>query len=236
MFDLAEVRIRLDQMTERILSRLKDRSRFPQNPAVYRAGGVPIEGRTGISFLDFSLEGLERYHGSLGRYAFPDQYPLFSGQVYESPVVRTIASSETPKILIELKDDLLVFYQDVVAMLCTAGDDVSTYGETVYIDADLLTLLHERINIGRHIAAAKYSSNPGLRDILGDSPALSDALRDVVREQALLTSVEASANRYDLDPKVARSVFEWIVARTLALEVSYLQGLEAENSLETLLA
>lgn len=235
MFDLAEVRIRLDQMTERILSRLKDRSRFPQNLAVYEPNAIPIEGRSGISLLDFSLEGLERYHGSLGRYSFPDQYPLFSGQEYESPVVRAIAKSETPKLQIALKDSLLAHYGTIVRTICEPGEDSSTFGETVYIDADLLTLLHERINIGRHIAAAKYASNPKLADILDDPLAVNAALRDVPREEKLLVSVEASANRYDLDPAAARSVFQWIMKETLDLEVSYLQGLAAENSLETLL-
>ncbi len=232
MYDLAEVRIRLDQMTERILSRLKDRSRFPQNLAVYTPGAIPIEGRSGISLLDFSLEGLERYHGSLGRYSFPDQYPLFSGQVYESPVIRAVTKSETPKILIALKDALLAHYGNIVRDICAEGDDASTFGETVYIDADLLTLLHERINIGRHIAAAKYAGNPALAEILDDPLAMNDALRDVPREEKLLLSVEASANRYDLDPKAARAVFQWIMKETLDLEVSYLQGLAAENSLD----
>ena len=72
--DLGELRVRLDQMTERIVSRLKDRSRFPLNEVVYRIGGVAIAGRDGVSFLQFALEGLEAYHASLVRYAYPDQY------------------------------------------------------------------------------------------------------------------------------------------------------------------
>jgi chorismate mutase len=233
--ELAEVRVRLDQMTERIVSRLKDRSRLPQNHPVYEPGGVLIVGREGISFLEFALEGLETYHASLGRYAFPDQYPLLSALRGDSPVQRTAPTSATPRIDIPITGDLLAFYQRALATLCAPGEDPGTYGETVYVDADLLHLVHERINIGRHIAAAKYASNPGLRDILSDSAALSAALKDEVREESLLKTVEATASRYELDPMEARSFFRWIVDETLELEVWYLQGLEAKDGLATLL-
>ena len=234
MFDLAEVRVRLDQMTERILSRLKDRSRFPKNPPVYHAGGVPVEGRSGISLLEFSLEGLETYHASLGRYSFPDQYPLFSTQPHTSGVRRTIAGTDEPRIEIPIKDHLLDFYTRTVDILCRDGEDPDSFGETAYIDADLIHLLHERINIGRHIAAAKVAANPQLDAIIADSAALSAELRDAAREEILLQSVEAAARRYELDPGVARNVFRWIIDETLALEVSYLQGLAAEDAISAL--
>ena len=106
----------------------------------------------------------------------------------------------------------------------------------MYVDADLLNLIHERINIGRHIAAAKAGSNPELEAIIDDSDALSEALRDRAREAVLLSSVEATAVRYELDPVIARRVFEWIVDETLALEVWYLQGMAKEAGLSALRA
>ncbi len=233
--DLMEVRVRLDQMTERIVSRLKDRSRFPQNRPVYEPGSVPIIGREAISFLEFALEGLEIYHASLGRYSFPDQYPLLSALGKESPVQRTIPASSTPRVDIPITADLLAFYDDVVRQLCTPGEDPGTFGETVYVDADLLHLIHERINIGRHIAEAKFASDPALGDLLGDSESLSAALRDEAREALLLDAVAATAMRYELDPEVARAVFRWIISETLALEVWYLQGLAEKDGLAALL-
>ena len=35
-------------------------------------------------------------------------------------------------------------------------DDPTTYGEIIYSDADLILLLHERINMGRFIAKSKF--------------------------------------------------------------------------------
>lgn len=231
--DLLEVRVRLDQMTERIVSRLKDRSRFPRNRPVYEPGGVPIEGRGGISFLDFSLEGLETYHASLGRFAYPDQFPLLGAKGSVSPVSRNVPEPQTAAIDIHITDHLLPFYIHTLDALCGSGEDPGTFGETVYIDADLLHLLHERVNVGRLVAAAKAASTPGIQSLVGDGARLSDELRDSVREEALLDSVEATALRYQLDPAIARDVFRWIIEETLALEVSYLQALAEKGGLAT---
>ncbi|MGD9933856.1 MAG: chorismate mutase [Dehalococcoidia bacterium] len=234
MTDLSDLRVRLDQMTERILSRLKDRSRFPGNPAVYEPGGVPVEGRSGISLLDFALEGLEIYHASLGRYSYPDQYRLTAAEVNASPVQRTVAAVRDPDVAIQLRDNLLTYYRELVQRLSAPGEDASTYGETAYVDADLLNLLNERINVGRQVAKSKAVSNPSLGDIVNDGEALTALLRDEAREQRLLETVEATAMRYSLDPAIARGVFRWIIDETLALEVAYLQRLAAAGNLGSL--
>jgi chorismate mutase len=220
--DLSEVRVRLDQMTERVISRLKDRSRFPRNRPVYEPGGVPIVGRNGISFLQFSLEGLEAYHASLGRFAYPDQFPLSSHAGYQSPVQRTVAQAGTRPVDIPIGDELVAFYIATLDGLCLPGEDPGTYGETVYVDADLLNLLHERVNVGRLVAEAK-AADPAIPDALDDPVRLSEILRDRNREEALLDSVEQTAERYQLEPAIARRVFRWIIDETLALEVAYLQ-------------
>ena len=223
MSDLSEVRIKLDQMTERVLSRLKDRSRFPRNRPVYEPDGVPIEGRERISFLQFSLEGLEAYHGSLGRFAYPDQFPLVSHGAHATPVHRTVSQAQAQAVEIPIGDELVAFYIETLDELCPPGEDSSTYGETVYVDADLLNLLHERVNLGRQVAEAKASTDPKIEAVITHTAQLSEALRDRNREEALLDAVEQTAERYRLDPAVARKVFRWIIEETLALEVAYLQ-------------
>ena len=224
--DLGELRVRLDQMTERIASRLKDRSRFPLNEAVYRVGAIPIAGRSGISFLQFSLEGLEAYHASLGRYAYPDQYPVLGRDLPPSPVARVVTQPGVSRRTISIGDDLIAFYLEMLPRLCKAGDDPNTYGETVYVDADLLQLINERINVGRYVAEAKVASDPSLSAIRHDASLLEERLKDARREVALLAAVGGIAERYELDPPVVQAVFRWIVDETLRVEVAYLQGTE----------
>jgi chorismate mutase len=223
--DLGGLRVRLDQMTERIVSRLKDRSRFALNQAVYVPGAVEIADRTGISFLDFSLEGLETYHASLGRFDQPDQYPVFGINLPVSPVRR--GASTKPGVdrrTISIRENLLAFYLSVLPKLCPPGDDPDNYGETVYLDADLLQLLHERINIGRYVAEAKVRTDPSVAASRHDAALLSSRLRDSRREEALIAAVRATAQRYELDPEVVEQLFRWIIEETLRVEVAYLQG------------
>ncbi len=229
MIHLGELRVRLDQMTNRIVSRLKDRSRFPLNEAVYRPDGVPIHGRSGVSLLQFALEGLEAYHASLGRYDYPDETPLALPVPPTTTVTRTIGRPYIPRLQISLRDDLLSFYDRLLPQLCPPGDDPDTYGETAYVDSDLLELLHERINVGRYVAQAKLDRDPGVLDLVRDPERLRAALRDPAREETLINAARSIAVRYELDPDLTADVFRWIVDRTLTVEVAYLQQVARSN-------
>jgi chorismate mutase len=228
MLQLSELRVHLDQMTDRIVSRLKDRSRFPFNQAVYRPDGVPIRGKSGISFLQFALEGLESYHSSLGRYDFPDQYPLFSAPGPDAVVTRTVSKPAIPRLAIATRDDLLAFYQTLLPRLCRPGDDPNTYGETVYADSDLLVLMNERVNVGRYVAQVKADREPSIFDDVADAGRLESRLKDSARENALLATARGVAARYELDPRVVEDVFRWIVSETMLVEIEYLRQIAAE--------
>jgi chorismate mutase len=215
-------------MTDRIVSRLKDRSRFPLNEAVYQPDGVPIRGRNGLSFLQFALEGLESYHSSLGRYDFPDQYPLFSEPAPSPIVTRTVSKPAIPRLAISTRDDLLAFYKDLLPRLCRGGDDPNTYGETVYADSDLLVLMNERVNVGRYVAKVKASREPSIFDDIADAARLEARLKDSARERALLATARGVAERYELDPQVVEDVFRWIVSETMLVEIEYLRQVAGE--------
>ena len=223
MLQLSELRVHLDQMTDRIVSRLKDRSRFPLNEAVYEPDGVPIRGRRGTSFLQFALEGLEGYHSSLGRYDFPDQYPLFSAPAPDAVVSRTVSKPAIPRLAIATRDDLLAYYQTLLPRLCRPGDDPNTYGETVYADSDLLVLMNERVNVGRYVAQVKADREPSIFDDIANAERLEARLKDATRENALLVTVRGVAARYELDPKVVEGVFRWIIQETMLVEIEFLR-------------
>lgn len=224
---LPDLRIRLDQMTERIVSRLKDRSRFPLNAPVYEPNAVPIAGRNDISFLEFSLEGLESYHAALGRYSYPGEYPIFSTHLPESAASRTVAMPPLPAQSITIRDDLITFYLTMLPDLCPPGEDPDTFGETVYVDADLLELLHERINVGRYVAQAKIDGDSTIRTLGHEPGQLAAKLTDPAREAVLLQSAHAAADRYEVDPALVERVFEWIMQETVMVEVAYIRGLQS---------
>lgn len=221
MIELVELRVKLDQMTERIVSRFKDRSRFPLNEAVYRPDEVPIVGRSGISLLQFAVEGLETYHASLGRYDYPDQYPVFGFNLPATRVARIISRPPLPRLSINVSGDLLPFYQDLLSKHCLHEDDPNTYGETAYIDADLLQLIHERVNIGRYVAEVKINNDPTILQSRTDNDFLLSKLKDRPREKALVSRVREVAHKYELNPELAEQAFLWMIDKTLDIEIAF---------------
>lgn len=210
-------------MNEIIVSRLKDRSRFKLNRSLYIPGAIPIAERNDISFLEFALEGLEAYHASLGRYDYPDQYPVFSKILPKSPVKREIPQTPISTVDISLRDDLIGFYISILPELCPSGDDPPSYGETVYLDADILQHLHERINVGRYVAESKLKSNPPIQNTIGNTTSLMTQLKDPEREKAVINQVKETALKYELNSHLIEKVFRWTIDETLKVEIDYLQ-------------
>jgi len=219
---LKELRIKLDQMTERIISRLKDRSRYKLNEKVYQKDALPIKDKSGISFFEFSLEGLEKYHASLGRYNFPDQHPLFVSKS-QSRIKREVPSIlSIKKIKINIGKEVIQYYLNSLKKFCPRGDDPSTYGETVYCDADIVELLNERINLGRYVARFKARNKPSVLDVKNEDQ-LKRMLRDPERENDVITKARKIAQRYNFPPDIAGEYFRWIIRKTLEVEAEYLK-------------
>jgi chorismate mutase len=186
-----------------------------------------------MSLLEYALEGMESYHASLGRFVYPDQYAMFRNSVPSTQVVRSPKGPFLPRVEINLKERLMAFYRtEVLPRICAAGEDeADSYGETVYVDADLLELLHERIGKGRMVAAIKIVANPDIWDVAHDRITLEVALQDPAREEMVLRdAIEAGKVRYQLDPDTVNHLFRWIIDQTLDLEVEYLQRLLAQGS------
>lgn len=226
--DLASLRGQINKLNDRILMRLHDRAGFPRNPAVYQRGAITLEHHPDMSLLEFALEGLENYHASLGRYEYPEQIPLVIERPSRTGASRVVNTPSVPQAHIDVLKGLIGYYVDtLVPSLCAGGEDEASYGETAYVDADLLELLNERINVGRRVALAKQATDPSLRGLIGDAAALRERLLDAPREEQVLAEVAERARRYEIDGDLARSLFRWIMDQVLELEVVYLQRLTA---------
>lgn len=220
--DLTTVRRRLDLLNDQIVIRLKERTRFARNAAVYEPGAIRIAGHHGQSLLDFALAGLEIYHASLGRYVYPDQHPIHSGVPTDTPLERVVSAAEVlPPIDLSMAD-MFRFYESLVPQLAPDGDAPETYGECAYVDADIVIRLHERINMGRYVAHTKVTRDPSLRALMANPEALRASLVDPQREQEVITGARRLGERYDLNPDIVARVFRWIIEETLNVEVRYL--------------
>lgn len=221
--DLPDLRRRIDLWNDLIVNRLRDRARFPVNATIYRRGAIPIQGRPDLSLLEFALEGLERYHASLGRFSFPDQQPLLSQALPESPIVRRGTLPSLPIVDLPVRENLMGFYFDLIRELCPAGEDAQTFGEAAYMDAEILLNLYQRVNVGRFVAQVKVEVEPDLIRLSSDPAALRERLTDRTREQVVITRARDAAARHQLNPDLFERVFRWVIDETIAIEVRYLQ-------------
>jgi len=219
--NLKELRIKLDQLTERTISRLKDRSRCKLNAKVYQKNVLPIKNRKNISFFEFALEGLENYHASLGRYKFPDQYPIFHPRLMTA-VKRKIPFSPVVKVKIDFSKEIIKFHLNSLKKFCALGDDSSVYGETVYCDADIIELLNERINLGRFIAQVKLKNGFLLQGIKSKKQ-LEKRLRNLKREKEIIKKAKEIARKYTFPTKITEEYFRWIIKETIKIEIEYLK-------------
>lgn len=224
---LVALRAKLDRLSEQIVARFRDRAWFALNPSLYIPGAIPIAGHPDRSLLDWSLEGLERYHASLGRYEVPDQHPLVLASFPDSPVQRTVQLPRLPKVPPIARETLIRFYLDLLPRLCSPGEDPHDYGEVAYTDADLITRLNERIYLGAFVAYYKLEREPELLALADQPAALRNQLRDPDRELVVLTQVSEAAHRFGCPAPLMIEAFEWVMARALDLQVRFLQHVAA---------
>lgn len=221
------IREKLDFMSGKIVYRFKERTDFKVNEPVYQADAIrPIDGRV-MSLLEFSLEGIESYHASLGRYRYPDQFSLIKSRedLLGSKVEREVEADSLPDIKIDLKDRIIPQYIIFVKNVCEPGNDPSTYGATVYRDADLIQHINERINLGRYVAAAKLKADQSLGSIIDDRLKLKERLTDMTREKEVVENFKELATKYGLDKDFGEDFAMWLIQTTIGVEVDYIKGL-----------
>ena len=224
--DLSAVRMQLSKMADRILMRLHDRSGFPLNRPVYERGAVKMVSGQQSSFLELGAGGDRGLSRVVGPLPLPGPVPVGELDAAGCGGSARRRCARDPGCDHRASGPALAVYIDVVLpQLCVPGEDAQTYGETVYIDADTLELLNERIQVGRKVAMAKIASDLALWDLIERPEERMERLRDRAREEAVLEDVEQRARRYEIDPALARSVFVWVIEQTIRVEVAFLQGM-----------
>ena len=230
-YSIDGVRSKLDIMTRDIVIGLEQRARFPQNLSIYSPDAIPIKGRTGISLFEFAIEGLEKYHASLGRFEYEDQNPVVleakKPEKFEPPsdfyekYEKSLKAPSVKNVSLDIKvnQDILSFYTNFIRLLCIPGNDKTCLGKTAYCDANNVVTLNERINLGKYVADAKLKDNPMILGMKGDD--LIEKLRNPGREAELLKSVSTLSDKYGLNKNLADIFFKWIIDETLKVEADY---------------
>ncbi|MFP4380749.1 MAG: chorismate mutase [Candidatus Sumerlaeia bacterium] len=223
----SKLRPGLDILANELIISFKKRMRFMQNLRIYKPGLVV--GNSDIALLDFELARTERFHAELGRYAYT-RYDSFS-DVGDVP---QIIKREPPRIPThnyptEIGPEIRNWYVDWVHCYCKPGSDSDTWGECVSADVDILMNLAERITMGKSVAEFKFQQDTdAYLASKGDAATIEGLLVNQAREIEVLAMARQLATIYDFDADQAVSIFDWIIRKTIQVEIKYLQRRIAE--------
>lgn len=157
---LAEARVERNQMTERIVSGIKSRSRYRLNTGVFI--DKIIDGKTWVESLLYDYQSA---HSRIGRFLFEDQRPFLftkeqlpSAQINRNPELRGLIPAK-----IDLDQAIIDLYRDLLPKICEPGEDQKHYGETAEQDCNNLLTLCERVYmVGRKVAKGKISKDASI--------------------------------------------------------------------------
>lgn len=216
------IRPGLDILANEIVIALKKRSRFVANTAVYEPGLLRDDDRQ--SLLMYTLGKIEHSHAQLGRYTFAEQDAFTDVHGVESVIARSAPHSPLRQMPSGVGDRIIEFYRGWISRACSAGNDSSSYGETVTADAVALLAIMERVNLGKLVAESKFLElQPQFIQTGGDREAMLELIVRRDREAKVLELAERLAEHYQLPPEHAVSVFEFMIATTIDIEVDYLR-------------
>jgi chorismate mutase len=216
--ELSELRIKLDQQAEKIISGLKDRSRYTLNKGVFTE---PFYDKK--SWFEYRLLGEQSLDSEFGRYEFEDQHPVFfsRAQLAKPKTNRLRAAVGLVPADIDMSAKVVGIYQKLLEKICEQGENPQFYGETVKTDVNNVLALYERIvGLGQKVAEAKVQEYPALFCL--DENCIREKLSDSTREEKVIKQAVEIAQRYNLPNSLAMNdFFREIIDLTLDVEVNY---------------
>jgi chorismate mutase len=193
--DINELRVRIDQLNEKIISNLKTRSNYPVNIKVFEE-----EFSDGLSWFKYRLKKEQDLDSEFGRFMYYDQQPfIFKKNDLEESKINEPEHKGTKPIDIDLSEKIIKLYKNTIENICESKEDVRCFGETTKQDVENILTLNERTaGIGEQVAAFKTNENPELKNI-SDFEELRNKLRNVKREEEVINSMINIARKYEIE-------------------------------------
>ncbi|MEK6885858.1 MAG: hypothetical protein AABX17_02740 [Nanoarchaeota archaeon] len=231
--DLNDIRVRLDQMAEKIVSGLKDRSRYSLNNGIFNKEKFDNV----QSWFQYRLFEEQNLDAKFGRYEFDNQRPLFFPKdAFAKPIIkRTQVLDQLMPAAIDLSQREFDLYYETLFGICKPGEQPEKYGEVTKLDVQNMLTLHERIcGMGPYVAAAKLEKDQSLLYNLDlNAGMIGSRLVNIDRENEVIAKGVAIAKRYELpNPESMAEFFRGIIDITLEAEVAYI--LQAREKIKNL--
>lgn len=223
--DLADLRIKLDQMTEQIVSGLKHRSKFLLNEKVFTQKFFG-----GKTWFLYRLKAEQNVDAEFGRYLYSNQHPfIFSLEGLSKPkIARHAPKLGLKRIRIDLSEEIICAYREVLKEICENREEGDNYGSTAKLDVENILLYNERIlGIGEQVAAYKLRQNPEIKKIKSKEK-IRKLLVVPKRECEVLERARKIASKYEIkNPKAVVKFVKKIINLTTEAEIRYV--LESEK-------
>ena len=222
MTNLNELRIKLDQQTEKIVSGLKDRSRYKLNADVFMQ-----QFYNGMTWFEYRLFREQDLDSEFGRFEFPGQSPiLFPKKQLSVPKKEREAGQNNIPIgnIQDSGEKIINIYRRTLPDLCQHGECPETYGETAKCDASNVLLCNERIiGLGRQVAEAKIQESPGLVNLAPEN--MRGVIINPKREEEVILKALDISERYELQkPELIRVFFRGIIDMTVDAQIRYIRS------------
>jgi chorismate mutase len=217
--DIGELRIKIDQLNEKMISGLKTRSRFPLNKKIFSE-----EFNAGNTWIMYRLKKEQSLDSEFGRYLYYDQHPfIFSKEDLSPSKIKIHENKGFLPINIDFSKKIMNLYKKTINELCEHCEDRVSYGETTKIDVENILTLNERtVAIGEQVAGYKITKNPELLK-LKTSKKIRKALIMPKREKDVIQKMKKIAQKYDLgNDKWVKNFAKALIDITLDSEVNFI--------------
>ncbi len=217
--DIADLRIKIDQLNEKIISGLKDRSRFSTNFSTFKKKFY-----NEMTWFEYRLKKEQDLDSEFGRFLYYDQQPfIFSKKQLSKSKIKNVNNLGLKPVPIDLSKKIVKLYKNTVKELCINEEKSSTYGETVKLDVENILTLNERTaGIGEQVAAYKISKNPELKK-LKNLKEIRKKLITPQREIEVINKTIEISKKYGINnDKLMKEFAKSLIEITLDAEVHFI--------------
>lgn len=195
LVDINDLRVKIDQTNDKIISNLKNRSRYPLNKKVF-----DLEFYGGLTWVEYRLKKEQDLDSIFGRYMYYDQQPvLFSKKELAKSKVKIKNIKGAKPVYVDYSKRLINLYKNLILQICDDKNErIDLYGETTKLDVENIITLNERtVGIGGQVAAYKMSKFPELKNMI-DEKLILKKIVNKEREKIVINSMIKTAKKYEI--------------------------------------
>jgi len=222
-YDITELRIKIDQINEKLISGLKDRSRYSLNKNTFKE-----EFFSGLTWFEYRLKKEQDIDSEFGRFVYYDQQPLiFSKKHLARSKLKNLSVKGSKPVEIDLSKRIINLYKKTLTSLCENKENVTSYGETTKLDVENILTINERtVAIGQQVAAYKISTDLDLKK-LKNAKEIRKRLIKPAREKEVIKKMVNLAKKYGIkNIKIIKSFSKELIKITLDAEVYFIMHLK----------